>query len=290
MLMTLVAQIVNGLTIGAMYALVAAGLALTIGVLRVVNFAHGDLFMIGAYLFWFLYVQAGLDYLSASLLVVPVMAAVGVLFYFVVIRPVLRHSWQVQLIATLAASTILNNGVIWLLGNVPQSTPTAWSRASVSIFGVAMSEQRVAVLIAAPIIFVCLHFYLKYTRTGMAMRAVAQNREAAEVAGIKIGVVAAATFAIGTALIGLANVLITPTYSVFPSMGVLLTMKGFAVMIVGGYGRVNATVLAGFLLGIMEALGTGFISSGYADGFAFIAMILVLLVAPQGLFGRKVGI
>ena len=217
---TLVAQILNGLTIGAMYALVAAGLALTIGVLRVVNFAHGDLFMIGAYLFWFIYVQLGIGYLTASIIVVPAMALVGVLFYLVVIRPVLRHSWQVQLIATLAASTILNNGVIWLLGNVPQSTPTAWSRASVTVLGVAMSEQRVAVLVATPLIFIGLHLYLKHTRIGMAMRAVAQNREAAEVAGIKIGVIATATFAIGTALIGLGNVLITPTYSVFPSTSV----------------------------------------------------------------------
>src|SRR4051812_33576125 len=99
------------MTMGAMYALVAAGLALTIGVLRVVNFAHGDLFMVGAYLFWFIYVQLGLSYLTSSLIVVPTMALVGVLFYFLVIRPVLARTWQVQLIATLAASTILNNAV-----------------------------------------------------------------------------------------------------------------------------------------------------------------------------------
>ena len=275
---------------GAMYALVAAGLALTIGVLRVVNFAHGDLFMVGAYLFWFIYVQLGLSYLTSSLIVVPTMALVGVLFYFLVIRPVLTRSWQVQLIATLAASTILNNAVILLLGNVPQSTPTAWSRTSVTLLGVIMSQQRVVLLALTPIIFLCLHLFLKYTRIGMAMRALAQNREAAAVAGIKVGVIAIVTFALGSALIGIGNVLIVPTYSVFPSMGTMLTMKGFAVMIVGGYGRVNATILAAFLLGVAEALGTGYISSGYADAFAFIAMIIVLLVAPQGLFGRKVGL
>jgi branched-chain amino acid transport system permease protein len=290
MLLTLFSQLLNGLTVGAMYALVAAGLALTIGVLRVVNFAHGDLFMVGSYLFWYIYMQLGLTYGVSSLLTIPLMAATGVLFYLLVVRPVLRRSWQVQLVATLAASTILNNGVIWLIGSVPQTTPTDLSRSSVTLLGVTMSEQRVAVLVAAPIIFLGLHFYLKYTRTGMAMRAVSQNREAAEVAGIKIGAIATATFAIGTALIGLGNVLITPVYSVFPAMGVILTLKGFAVMIVGGYGRVNATIIAAFLLGIAEALGAGYISSGYTDAFAFVAMIIVLLLAPQGLFGRKVGI
>ena len=131
--MTLLAQIINGISSGATYAIVAAGLALTVGVLRVVNFAHGDLFMIGSYLFWFLYVQASLTYWSALSLTIPAMAVVGVVFFFVIVRPILDKAWQVQLIATLAASTILNNAVIWLIGSVPQSTPTAWSQTSVSV-------------------------------------------------------------------------------------------------------------------------------------------------------------
>lgn len=288
--MILLAQIINGISIGATYAIVAAGLALTVGVLRVVNFAHGDMFMLGSYLFWVLYVQVPLNYWAATLLTIPLMAAFGVVFFLAIVRPIMDKSWQVQLIATLAASTIINNGVIWLIGSVPQSAPTPWSETSISLLGIRMSEQRIAIVLIAPITFILLHLFLRYSRMGMAMRAVSQNREAARTAGIRTRTIGIATFALGTALIGLGNVLITPVYSVFPAMGVILTMKGFAVMVVGGFGRVNGTVLAAFLLGIAEALGTGYVGSSYTDAFAFIAMIIVLLVAPHGIFGRKVGI
>lgn len=288
--MTLLAQIINGISIGAIYAIVAAGLALSVGVLRVVNFSHGDLFMLGSYLFWALYVQASLSFVTASALTIPLMALLGVLFFLIIIRPILDKSWHIQLIATLAAATIINNGVIWLVGSVPQSTPTPWSQTSTTLFGVRLSEQRIAILLILPVIFVGLHLFLKYSRMGMAMRAVSQNREAARTAGIQTRTIGITTFALGTALIGLGNVLITPVYSVFPAMGMILTMKGFAVMVVGGFGRVNGTVLAAFLLGIAEALGTGYLGASYTDAFAFIAMILVLLISPHGIFGRKVGI
>ncbi|MGE4250258.1 MAG: branched-chain amino acid ABC transporter permease [Parvibaculaceae bacterium] len=288
--MMLLAQLVNGISIGAIYAIVAAGLALSVGVLRVVNFSHGDLFMLGSYLFWFLYVQASLPYVMAGVLTIPLMALLGVVFFLVIIRPVLDKSWHIQLIATLAAATIINNGVIWVLGNVPQSAPTPWSQTSVTLFGVRLSEQRVAILVILPVVFVGLHYFLKYTRLGMAMRAVSQNREAARTAGIATKTIGIATFALGTALIGLGNILITPVYTVFPAMGMTLTMKGFAVMVVGGFGRVNGTVLAAFLLGIAEAFGIGYFGASFTDAFAFIAMIIVLLVSPHGIFGRKVGI
>ena len=288
--MTFVAQIINGISIGAIYAIVAAGLALTVGVLRVVNFSHGDLFMLGAYLFWALYVKAALSFSWTVALIVPLMAAVGVCFFLIIIRPILDRSWRVQLIATLAAATIINNSVIWLIGSVPQSTPTPWSQTSISLFGVQMSLQRIAIVVLVPVVFICLHFFLKLSRLGMAMRAVSQNREAARTAGIQTHRIGIATFAIGTGLIALGNVLITPVYSVFPAMGMSLTMKGFAVMVVGGFGRVNGTVFAAFVLGIAEALGTGYFGASFSDAFAFLAMIIVLLVSPHGLFGRKVGI
>jgi branched-chain amino acid transport system permease protein len=283
-------QVLNGLTIGALYALVAAGLALTVGVLRVVNFCHGDLFMVGSYLFWFLFVHQDLTYPVASALTIPAMAAAGVVFQQTVIRPVVRRPWQVQLIATLAASTILNNAVIWLVGSTPQSTPTRLSRLTLRVLGFSLSAQRVLILLATVVIFATLQVFLKRTRLGMAMRAVSQNREAAEAAGIEVGAIALVTFAVGTALVGLGNVLVTPVYSVFPAMGMMLTLKAFAVMTVGGFGRVNGTVLAALLLGVVEALGTGYLDSAFTDAFAFVAMILVLLFAPYGLFGRKVGI
>jgi len=283
-------QVLNGLTTGAMYALVAAGLALTVGVLRVVNFSHGDLFMLGGYLFWALYIHLRVPYPVAALLMVPLMVLLGIVYQHVVIRPVVRRAWQVQLIATLAAATMINNGVIWLLGSTPQSTPTTLSRTIVQFLGFSMSAQRLLMLLAAPAVFVALHLFLQRSRIGQAMRAVSQNREAAEAVGIELPVMALWTFAIGTALIGIANVLVTPVYTVFPAMGLMLTLKGFAVMTVGGFGRVNGTIFAALMLGVVEALGAGYIHSGFTDAFAFIAMVLTLLLRPQGLFGRKVGI
>lgn len=285
-----VEQILNGLTVGSLYALVVTGLALTVGVLRVVNFSHGDLFMLGAYIFYFFFSALEISYLPAAILTIVLMGGVGVLFERVVIRKVVTRSWQIQLIATLAAATIINNGVIVLVGSMSKSTPTTLNTMLVEVGTISLSYQRLLILAVTGVAFLGLHVFLKHTRTGKAMRAVSQNREAAESAGIDIAHISRLTFLLSAALIGLSDALVTPVYSVFPAMGMVLTMKAFAVLTVGGFGRVNGAVPAAFLLGIAEAVGTGYLSSSYTDAFAFAAMILVLLVAPQGIFGRKVGI
>jgi branched-chain amino acid transport system permease protein len=283
-------QVLNGLTVGSLYALVVTGLALTVGVLRVVNFSHGDLFMLGAYIFYFFFAALELAYLPAATLTIVVMAGVGLLFERLVIRKVVTRSWQIQLVATLAAATILNNGVIVMVGSMSKSTPTSLNTMLLQVGTISISYQRLLILAITGVAFLGLHNFLKHTRAGKAMRAVSQNREAAESAGIDISHISRLTFLLSAALIGLSAALVTPVYSVFPAMGMVLTIKAFAVLTVGGFGRVNGAVPAAFLLGIAEAVGTGYLSSSYTDAFAFAAMILVLLVAPQGIFGRKVGI
>jgi branched-chain amino acid transport system permease protein len=283
-------QVLNGLTVGSLYALVVTGLALTVGVLRVVNFSHGDLFMLGAYIFYFIFEALEVSYLPAAILTIALMAGVGLLFERIVIRKVVTRSWQIQLIATLAAATVINNGVIVLVGSMPRSTPTSLNTMIFRVGSFSISYQRLMILAITGVAFLGLHMFLTYTRTGKAMRAVSQNRDAAESVGIDISHISRLTFLLGTALIGLSGVLVTPVYSVFPAMGMVLTVKAFAVLTVGGFGRVNGAVPAAFLLGIAEAIGTGYLSSSYTDAFAFAAMILVLLVAPHGIFGRKVGI
>lgn len=284
---TFIEQVLNGLTGGALYALVTAGLALTVGILGVVNFAHGDLFMLGAYLFFFLLVVVHLPYPLAGVLTIVGMAGVGALFNWIIIRPVINRRWQVQLVATLAASTVINNGVIWLVGSVPKTAPTSLSRTYLSFAGFNMSGQRALIVAVTIVSFAGLYLFLKRTRMGKAMRAISQNREAAAAVGIKIGTVSLVTFLIGTALIGVGDVLVTPVYSVYPTMGVWLTLKGFAVLVVSGFGRVEWAIAAAFMLGIAESLGAGYVASSYTDAFAFVAMFLVLLVAPNGLFSRR---
>ncbi len=285
-----VEQVFNGLIVGSMYALIVAGLALTVGVLRVVNFSHGDMFMLGGYVFYFFFIYLGIPYPISGLLTVAVMAFVGGIYERIVIRQVINRSWRVQLIATVAAATIINNLVILLLGTVPKMAPTTFSRTYIDVFNMRFSQQRLLILGGTILTFIALHLFLTRTRMGKAMRAVSQNREAAFTAGIEINHVALATFLIATGLIGLSNVLIVPVYSIFPSMGMMFTLKAFAVLMVAGFGRVDTAVPAAFLLGIAEALGTGYIGSSYTDAFAFVAMIVVLLISPQGLFGKKVGI
>jgi branched-chain amino acid transport system permease protein len=283
-------QIFNGLAVGGMYALIVAGLALTVGVLRVVNFSHGDLFMLGGYIFYFFFVVLGLTYIPAAVVAILVMGVVGLIFERLVIHQVVERSWRVQLIATVAAATVINNMVIFLVGTVPKTTPTVLSRTTVTFLNMTMSWQRLIIIGVSLIAFLGLHLFLTRTRMGKAMRAVSQNRDAAYAAGIEIHHVSRVTFVLATLLIGLSNVLVTPLFAVFPAMGLMLTLKAFAVLMVAGFGRVDTAIPAAFMLGIAEALGTGYLGSSYTDAFAFVAMILVLLISPQGLFGRKVGI
>jgi len=275
---------------GSMYALIVAGLALTVGVLRVVNFAHGDLFMVGGFVFYFIFGLLGIPYLPAALLTILAMVGIGAIFERIVIRPVVGKTWEVQLVATLAASTAINNGAIWLLGSMPKMTPTLLSSTGVKVFGFGLSWQRILIIVVTGLTFLCLHLFLTRTRTGKAMRAVSQNREAAEGVGIDIKGIALITFMISSGLIGLAAALVTPVFSVFPSMGTMLTLKAFAVLTVGGFGRVNGAIVAAIALGIVEALAIGLIGSSFTDGFAFIAMIVALLFFPYGIFGKRVGI
>ena len=283
-------QLLNGLSIGALYALVTAGLALTVSVLGVVNFAHGDLFTVGAFIFFGAYITLGLSYVVAAVVTIIAMVVVGAVFSQVVIRPVVHRRWQVQLLATVAASTVINNSLIWWFGSIPRSTPTTLASTDVHFLGLSMSWQRVLIIVASLLAFGALHVFLTHSRTGRAMRAISQNRDAAQAAGIDLKRISLVTFILGTGLIGLGDVLVTPVYTVFPTMGVLLTLKGFAVLVVAGFGRVDGAIAGAFLLGIAEAMGTQFISSSYTDAYAFLAMVLVLLVRPRGLFARRVGI
>ncbi len=286
----IIEQLVNGLTLGSLYALAAIGLALVVGVLRLINFAHGDLFMVGAYVFFLARFGGTTPYWATGLVTVLGMILLGYLFERTIIERVLDKSWRVQLIATLAVSIILVNAFIYYWGLNPKMAPTVYSSQFLQYGIVRVAAQRVIVFVVAPIAFLVFAAFLQYTRTGRAMRAISQNREACLMVGIDPHRIAAITFAISTGLTGLASVLLVPLYSVFPTMGTLLTFKALAAVIMGGFGQIQGTLVAAYLLGVTESMAAGFISSSYADLVVFGVMILTLLLRPQGLFGRKVGI
>jgi branched-chain amino acid transport system permease protein len=285
-----VEQVVHGLTLGAMYAMVATGLALMLGVARLINFAHGEFFMLGAYAFWYGYRELELPYPLAGLLAIALMIVWGVVYQRTVIRTILARSWHVQLIATLATSIVLSNLAIIVFGTQPKEVPTPLASRILDIGGVRLAWQRVLVLGGALALFWALHRFVAATRAGRAMRAMSQNREACAVVGVDVQHVALVTFAISAALAAAAATLVSPLFNIFPDMGTGLTLKAFAAVVAGGFGYVNGAIAASFLIGITEALAGSYVSYAYKDAIAFLIMIAVLLWRPQGLFGRRIGI
>jgi branched-chain amino acid transport system permease protein len=286
----LLEQTIHGLTLGSMYAMVATGLALMFGVVRLINFAHGEFFMLGAYTFWFAFAVLGLPYVLAVLVAAGAMAVFGVVYERTIIRAILDRSWHVQLIATLATSITLTNLAIIVFGTQAKEVPTRLSSTILQVGELRIAWHRLLVLGAALVIFAALHWFVRRTKTGKAMRAMSQNREACAVVGVDIRRVARVTFALSALLAGGAAALVTPLFNIFPDMGALLTLKAFAAVIVGGFGYVQGAIAASFIIGVTESLAAGYISYAYKDAIAFVIMIAVLLWRPQGLFGRRTGI
>ena len=285
-------HIINGLTLGAFYALITLGLSLIFGVARLVNFAHGDIFMVGGYTLFLLLNLSGitLPYPLIVVLVVVVTALVGLLIERVVIHPILNRSWRVQAVATLGISIVLQNLALILFTSDPKQTPTIYSRQIIEIMDIRISVQRLIILVAVIFIFLALQWFVKHTQTGKAMRAVSQNREMCQIVGIDVPRIAMITFAISSGLAGLAAALMSPLFSVMPTMGSLLTLKALAAVILGGLGQVNGAFFAAFLLGLVEALFSGYVSYAYRDVVSFGLFVLILFVRPQWLFGRRVGL
>ena len=273
-----------------MYGLVATGLALMLGVARLINFAHGEFFMLGAYAFWYAYSELGAPYPVAGTLAAVAMLVFGVAYQRTVIRAILPRSWHVQLIATLATSVVLTNLAIIVFGAQPKEVPTVLSSRILDVGGLRVTWQRLLVLVASLVIFWALDRFVARTRTGKAMRAMSQNREACAVVGIDIQRVALVTFALAAALAAVAAALVSPLFNIFPDMGTGLTLKAFAAVVAGGFGYVNGAIAASFLIGIVESFGGSYVSYAYKDALAFVVMIAVLLWRPQGLFGRRLGI
>jgi branched-chain amino acid transport system permease protein len=205
-------------------------------------------------------------------------------------QPVMNRAWHVQLIATLAASFILANGAIIAIGSTQRSAATPLVSEVLTVGSVHVAYQRLLVLGVAIVAFVGLQLFIQRTRYGRAMRAIAQNREAAQVLGVDLARVTMLTFVLSAALTGLAAGLVAPLYLIFPTVGSLLTLKAFAVVVIGGMGNATGALIAAFIVGLAEALGAGYVSVEYRDAIAFLLMIVVLLWRPLGLMGRRVGI
>ena len=278
----------NGLSVGMGYALAAVGLALIFGILGQVNFAHGELYMLAAFLLLWAMRQQGLPYGIAGLLMVAMMAAVGMALAQGIIIPNLERGFESVVIGTLAVAIILQNAVRLTFGATPLDIASPFEASVVALGGVLLFGQRLLVCAAFVVAFAGLAAFLRYTELGRAMRAMAQNREACVMVGIDVRRVTRWTGALGAALVGLAGVVIAPLFDLYPNMGTEVVIKSFAVVIIGGMGNVWGSALAGIALGVAESYAGGLGNAALRDAIAFVVMIVILLARPEGLFGKSV--
>lgn len=282
--------LVNGLCVGLCYGLAAVGLALLFGILGQINFAHGEIYMIGAFALWLIMEKTGLPYAVAGALVVVLMGVLGLVLSQVVLLPVQNKPFEAGILATFALSIILQNVVRLTLGATPQRIPTPLQDIVFDLEGVLVFGQRAFASFIALVALFGLGAFLRFTSAGRTMRAMAQSREACAMVGIDTGKVTRLSAVISTALCGLSAVAIAPLFDLFPNMGTDVSFRSFAVIIIGGMGNIGGVILAGLLLGISESFVGGLVGMTMRDGIGFILMIAMLLLRPHGLFGKSVRI
>lgn len=278
-------QIINGMAIGGVYVLIALGLTTVFGILGIAHFAHGSVSMFGGYLTFFLVVMWGLPLVLAIALALVVGLVLGLLIELLAYRPVRNASHINAFIVALGLTMMVEGLNLEFFGHEQVVIPTEFNRVF-NIGGVTIPELRLYVILAAALLIALMTVFVEKTKTGQAIRAVAENRDAAILMGVNVNSILLVVFAISTALGVCAGVMVGALFAIAPGIGEGLVVKGFAVLILGGLGSIPGAVVGGLVLGITEALAAGFISSAYKDVIAFVAMILVLLVRPQGLMGK----
>ncbi len=280
-------QIFNGIMMGSTYAVVALGLTLVYGILHIPNFAHGHLYMLGAYVSFFAITSHGLGFWAAMAVSVAVLALLGIVVERVVYRPLKDQPHINSFISAIGALMILETWVIVTWGPQAQRIPNPYPGA-VELLGITMTQQRLLLIVSAMVLIILLQIFIKKTTPGTAIEAVAQNREGAMLVGINVDRIFSLTFAISTGTAAIAATLVAPIFMISPAMGALLGMKAFVIVILGGLGSIPGAIVGGYFLGIVEALGGGYISADYKDVIAFGALLLILAVKPNGLFGKEV--
>ncbi len=280
-------QLVNGIMLGAAYSLVALGLTLIYGILHIPNFAHGHKYMWAAFTSLFLVVNFHTNYWVSLVIAMVVLGFVGAGVERLVYRPLRNAPHINSFIAAIGLLLFLESLSLIFWGADFRRFPTLYDKP-IHIFGVAITLQRLLVIVAAALFIILLQVFIKRTWLGTTIEAVAQNPEGAQLVGISIDRVSSLTFGIGTSLAAAAATLIAPIFLVYPTMGAMPNLKAFVVIIIGGMGSIPGAVIGGLMLGLMEALGGGYISTDYKDLFAFGALVTFLTLRPTGLFGKGV--
>jgi len=285
--MVFLQSLLSGVLVGGTYALVGIGLTLIFGVMRVINFAHGDLLMIGMYLTFYLFTLSGIDPFLSIVIVIPLMFAFGAFLQRTFIHRVLNALPQNQILLTIGLGLIMSNTVMLVFTSDYKILSTSYSSGSVQLAGLSVSEPLLVSFVITAAITGALYWFLIKTDMGQAIRATAQDREAAQLMGVNVRRMGVIAFGLGAALAGTAGALISPTYYIFPQVGGAFTLKAFVVVVLGGMGSIIGATVGGVIIGAVESLSASYVSSGLKDLFVYVLFLLVLLLKPSGLLGKS---
>jgi len=289
----LLQQLINGLALGAIYALIALGYTMVYGVLRFINFAHSDVFMVGAFSGLFLSQAVANSSPFVGVLVLlgamAICAVLGMVIEKLAYKPLRGRSTLTVLITAIGVSLLLQNLGQRIFGANPRSFPALFPVRNFDLGGLVISSSQILVFVVTPVLLVALRYIVLHTRTGTAMRALSFNPVAASLMGINNSRVISFTFAIGSAMAAAGGILYASNYpSIDPLMGTLPGMKAFVAAVLGGIGNIAGAAFGGLVLGLVETAVVGFGGSTYRDAVAFAVLILILLLRPEGLLGRRV--
>jgi branched-chain amino acid transport system permease protein len=277
----------NGLVIGTFYALSALGLTLVFGLMRVVNFAHGELYVVGGLLGWALTDLAGLNFFVTLAIVVASLAAGGYLIDRFLISRVRGQGEEPTILLTIGLSIFLTNTALLIVGTAPQKVISPFANKPLFLGPVAITQSRLALVAISAGLILAAHLLIQKTTLGRSMRATFQDPMAAQLAGIRTSHIYGFTLALGAALAGAAGMLLGSIYVAQATIGDVVSLKAFVVVILGGMGSFAGAIIGGLILGITENLWGGYGASGYVDAIGFALVITMLLVRPYGLFGKN---
>jgi branched-chain amino acid transport system permease protein len=279
-------HLVNAAVLGGTYALLGIGLTLIFGIMRVVNFTHGELYAFGAYTVYLIAAALGLNFFFGLVVAVLAGMLLGAMIEIALLRPMRAADIDTVMLVMIGAWIVMQNTELLVWGGVAKAIVTPFPDAPLVIGPVSISWLRVFVFAAALLLILGAYVLIHRTKLGKAMRATFQDPDAAALMGVHIKGIHTATFAIGSGLAAAAGALLGPVFLVTPTMGDLASLKAFAIVILGGLGNITGATIGAFILALVEELGAGYVSSGYRDAMGFLIIIMVLLFKPTGLFAR----
>ena len=279
--------IVNGLMLGMSYALIALGLTLIFGIMNIVNFAHGQMYMVGGFIVYYFYGIFGWNYFLALFMCVVILGALGVIFERFFFRRFMRYSSRAESSMLLAIGTalLLENIALLAFGEKHRGVPPLFEDIK-NIFGVYIPTTRILIFFISLALIIALLLFIKYSRHGLAMQALAQDREVTHLMGVNTNRVSMMGFGIGAALAGVAGGLLALVFPVFSGSGGIISIKSFIMIMIGGAGVVPGAIIGGFLLGMLESIGYGLIPGSVTYLLIFLAVILLLIFRPLGIMGK----